>query len=168
VKNPRLTRIAGVDCSLKAIDRARKRLNFMQLSPLERLRLDIFQGSVLYRDKRFQNFDIVSMIEVIEHLDLERLPAMEHVLFEQAKPRYIIITTPDASYNENFSFIQPGAMRHPDHRFEWNRTQFQTWATSVARTYGYDLDFMGIGPCDSGLRSPTQLAFFTKNEDAAE
>ena len=39
-----------------------------------------------YRDTRIEGFDAVALVEVIEHIDPERLPAVERVLFEFAKP----------------------------------------------------------------------------------
>jgi hypothetical protein len=36
---------------------------------------------------------------VIEHLDLNRLKAFNRVLFEFAKPKTIVLTTPNKEYN---------------------------------------------------------------------
>jgi hypothetical protein len=36
-------------------------------------------------------------------------------------------------------------MRHHDHRFEWNRLEFRTWALEAAAKYGYDVEFTGAG-----------------------
>jgi hypothetical protein len=40
----------------------------------------LFQSSLCYRDKRFKNYDAAAIIEVIEHLDEDRLPAFESVI----------------------------------------------------------------------------------------
>lgn len=61
----------------------------------------------------------------IEHLtfdDLEKLPA---ALFGVVKPRIVVVTTPNAEYNVLFpNFV---GFRHPDHKFEWTRSEFSDW-----------------------------------------
>jgi hypothetical protein len=42
--------------------------------------------------------------------------------------------------------LAAGAMRHPDHRFEWTRAQFRAWAGRVADRYGYRARFLPVGP----------------------
>lgn len=39
--------------------------------------INIFQSSLTYRDKRFSGYDAATIIEVIEHLDENRLSAFE-------------------------------------------------------------------------------------------
>lgn len=36
-------------------------------------------------------------------------------------------------------------LRCSDHRFEWNREEFQNWARGLAAEYGYAVEFQGIG-----------------------
>ena len=89
----------------------------------ERVRL--VHGSLMYRDKRLEGFDAAAVIEVVEHLDPPRLTAFERVLFEFAKPRTVVLTTPNREYNVMWETLGAGAFRHPDHRFEWTRQEFQ-------------------------------------------
>jgi len=58
--------------------------------------------------------------------------------------------------------LEPGAARHPDHRFEWTRAQFRAWAAGVADRYGYRARFLPVGPEDPRDGPPTQLAVFSK------
>ena len=53
-------------------------------------------------------------------------------------------------------------LRHPDHRFEWTRAEFEAWATEVASQYGYRVEFRPVGPVDAEVGPPTQLALFSK------
>jgi hypothetical protein len=53
-----------------------------------------------------------------------------------------------------------GKFRHPDHRSEWTRQEFQEWATGIARRYGYSVRFRLIAPEDEAVGSPTQMAMF--------
>lgn len=43
----------------------------------------------------------------------------------------------DEHYNVRWETLPAGAVRHPDHRFEWTREQFASWATVVAERHGY-------------------------------
>lgn len=61
------------------------------------------------------------MVEVIEHLDPPRLAAFERVVFSFARPRTVVLTTPNAEYNAKFETLPAGELRHSDHRFEWGR-----------------------------------------------
>jgi hypothetical protein len=70
------------------------------------------------------------------------------------------VTTPNAEYNRNFEGLV--GMRHPDHRFEWDRGQFATWSDRVGATYGYSVDRRGIGDVDDTAGAPTQMAVFTR------
>ena len=67
-------------------------------------------------------------------------------MFGDARPRVVVVTTPNVEYNVRYEGLAPGAKRHPDHRFEWTRAEFGAWAERVAATYGYQTD---AGPTDS-------------------
>jgi hypothetical protein len=54
------------------------------------------------------------------------------------------------------------ASRHPDHRFECTRAEFQAWAGRIESTYGYRSTFHGIVRQDEALGTPTQMAIFTR------
>jgi hypothetical protein len=99
---------------------------------------------------------------VIEHLELSRLPAFERVLFEFAKPKTAVITTPNVEYNAVFTTLPAGRFRHNDHRFEWSRGQFQDWARQICERFGYTVRFLGIGPEVADLGPPTQMGVFSK------
>ncbi|MGH3429270.1 MAG: 3' terminal RNA ribose 2'-O-methyltransferase Hen1, partial [Mycobacteriales bacterium] len=107
-------------------------------------------------------YDVAALIEVIEHLDPFRLEAFERVVFGQAKPAAVVVTTPNAEYNILFENLPAVEFRHADHRFEWRRDQFAGWAEAVAGRHGYTVSFSGIGPADPTLGTPTQMAVFTR------
>ena len=44
------------------------------------------------------------------------------------------MTTPNAEHNALFANLKPGAFRHPDHCFEWTRSEFQAWAEAISPT----------------------------------
>jgi hypothetical protein len=100
------------------------------------------------------------LIEVVEHIDPDRLPAFEQAVFGFARPRTVVLTTPNRDYNAKFPALASGALRHRDHRFEWTRTEFAEWAQRVAAENGYAVDLSGIGELDEALGQPTQMAVF--------
>ena len=95
-------------------------------------------------------------------MDLDRLAAFERVLFEFAQPPVVIITTPNVEFNVRFPTLQPGKLRHKDHRFEWSRKEFEAWAQGVCDRTPYSVTFQGIGYDDPDVGSPTQMALFTQ------
>lgn len=119
-------------------------------------------GSLMYRDKRLEAFDAATVIEVIEHLDPARLAAFERVVFQCARPKAVIITTPNSEYNVRFQTLPAGQFRHKDHRFEWLRQEFSAWAESIAGRFGYAVRFLPVGPEDPRVGAPTQMGVFTR------
>jgi 3' terminal RNA ribose 2'-O-methyltransferase Hen1 len=161
VADGQFERILGMDVSWRAIEIASDRLKLVQMGEKQRSRIELMQGSLMYRDKRLQGFDAAAVIEVIEHLDPHRLAAFERVLFEFAKPRHIVVTTPNVEYNALFPTLPAGKLRHRDHRFEWTREQFRNWAERVAAAHGYSLRFQPVGPVDETHGAPTQMGIFS-------
>ncbi len=154
--------ILGVDVSSLSLEAAERRLKLDRMSERERRRIRLVQGALTYRDRRIEGFDAAALVEVIEHLDPDRLAAMERAVFEFAKPDVIVVTTPNGEYNAKFEGLQPGELRHADHRFEWSRAEFSGWAEPVAARFGYEVQFQGIGEEDDALGAPSQMAVFTR------
>ena len=126
-------------------------------------RVRLLHGSLVYRDKRLEGFDAASVVEVVEHLDPPRLSAFERVLFEFAKPRTVVLTTPNREYNVIWETLGAGRFRHPDHRFEWTREEFQQWANGIAVRFGYAVRFVSVGPDDAAVGPPTQMGVFQRD-----
>ena len=160
--------IVGMDVSHRALKIAHERLHYDRLPENEKKRLRLFQGSLNYRDKRLAGYDAAAIIEVIEHLDLPRLAAFERVLFEFARPGTVVLTTPNREYNVQFEHLQAGRFRHKDHRFEWTRDEFQSWATRISERFGYAVTFHPIGPTTEDVGAPTQMAVFTREDQGKQ
>jgi 3' terminal RNA ribose 2'-O-methyltransferase Hen1 len=162
LKEGQFDKILGVDVSMRELQRAKQRLDFEDMSPRMRERLDLMQGSVTYRDRRIEGFDGMALVEVIEHLDEDRLSAMERVVFEFAQPKTVVITTPNGEYNVKYETLSAGDFRHDDHRFEWSRPEFEAWANKAAAHFGYSVDFFPVGDFDETVGAPSQMGVFNK------
>lgn len=154
-------RIVGMDVSIRSLEIAHKRLKVDRLPDRQAERLNLMHGSLIYRDKRLAGFDAAAVVEVVEHLDQPRLAAMERVVFEFARPKTVVLTTPNQEYNVMWETLPAGQFRHSDHRFEWTRHEFQNWANHVAKTHGYSVRFLPVGPEDENVGAPTQMGVFT-------
>jgi 3' terminal RNA ribose 2'-O-methyltransferase Hen1 len=153
-------RIVGLDVSVQSLQRAVQRLGYDRLPPKQKERIQLIHGSLIYRDQRIAGFDAAAVIEVIEHLDPPRLSAFERVLFEFARPKTVVLTTPNQEYNTMWETLPAGQFRHSDHRFEWTRHEFRAWANRVAEKHLYSVRFLPVGPEDAVVGSPTQMAVF--------
>jgi 3' terminal RNA ribose 2'-O-methyltransferase Hen1 len=160
--DPVFTEIVGVDVSVRALEQAARKLRLDRLPERRRGRLQLLQSSLMYTDGQLTGYDAVVLMEVIEHVEAARLPALEHSVFGAARPAAVVVTTPNAEYNVRYETLPAGSFRHPDHRFEWTREQFRTWAGRVAATHGYLLTVRGVGPEDDEVGTPTQLALFRR------
>jgi 3' terminal RNA ribose 2'-O-methyltransferase Hen1 len=155
-------RLIGLDPAARTLEIAARRLKLHQAGGPPEGRVALLHGSLTYRDPRWAMADAAALVEVIEHLDPDRLPLMERVVFGEAHPGAVIVTTPNAEYNALFPNFTPGAMRHPDHRFEWTRAEFRAFADGIESRYGYKAAISGIGREDETLGAPTQMAVFTR------
>lgn len=162
LKEPAFDRILGVDVSARSLRIAADRLRYDRMPERQRERVKLIHGSLMYRDKRLEGFDAAAVVEVIEHMDAPRLAAFERVVFEFARPRTVVITTPNAEYNVMWPTLPAGRFRHRDHRFEWTRAQFADWCERVCARFGYTVRIATIGlEGDGGVGSPTQMGVFT-------
>ncbi|MFI0235173.1 3' terminal RNA ribose 2'-O-methyltransferase Hen1 [Streptomyces sp. NPDC016845] len=165
LKDVRFSEIVGVDVSVRALTIAARRLKLDRLGERQAARVQLFQGSLAYTDKRLKGYDAAVLSEVVEHLDLPRLPALEYAVFGSARPRTVLVTTPNVEYNVRWETLPAGHVRHGDHRFEWTREEFRDWAERVAGRHGYRVRYVPVGPDDPEVGPPTQMAVFSLTDD---
>jgi 3' terminal RNA ribose 2'-O-methyltransferase Hen1 len=161
LRDTAFTRVIAADVSARALGQAARRLRLDQLPEARRARLTMLQTSLTYRDRRLAGLDAAVLMEVVEHVEPDRLGALERTVFGFAAPRTVVVTTPNREYNAEYGMAD-GALRHRDHRFEWDRAEFAAWASRVGAAYGYDVRFAGAGQESPAAGAPTQLAVFTK------
>jgi len=151
--------IVGVDVDPGELRKARAALAPLGLPDGERVRL--VQGDLLRPDRALAGFDAAALVETIEHVDPSRLSALEHGVFAVLRPGVVVVTTPNADYND----LHPGRagrFRHPDHRFEWSRAQLRAWAGRLAAAHGYTASLNDIGPAHPSLGTSSQMAVFRR------
>jgi 3' terminal RNA ribose 2'-O-methyltransferase Hen1 len=162
LKDRQFEEIVGMDVSYRALEVATERLHLETLPTMQKERVKLIQGSLMYRDKRLEGYEAAAVVEVIEHLDAPRLAAFERVVFEFARPSVVVLTTPNIEYNTKFQTLAAGQFRHRDHRFEWTRSEFESWAGRLGERFGYSVEFKPVGDVDEQLGSPTQMGIFRK------
>ncbi|KFV90153.1 Small RNA 2'-O-methyltransferase, partial [Eurypyga helias] len=157
--------LAGLDICASVMKEKMHRLSPLPgdyLQPDERsLTVTLYHGSVAHKDPCMLGFDLVTCIELIEHLEESELKKFPEVVFGFMAPSIVVISTPNSEFNP----LLPGVtlFRHPDHKFEWNRVQFQSWALETARRYDYSVEFTGVGHPPSGMENVgfcTQIGVF--------
>ncbi|EFN74217.1 UPF0486 protein C1orf59-like protein [Camponotus floridanus] len=124
--------------------------------------IELCEGSVTHNDQKLKQADAVICIELIEHLYPETLMDLPSNIFEYIMPKVAIVTTPNADFNVLFPNFS--GYRHPDHKFEWTRKQFQEWAQDIVARYpSYVVTFHEIckGPAGTeDLGGCSQMAVF--------
>ncbi|MFJ6539229.1 3' terminal RNA ribose 2'-O-methyltransferase Hen1 [Streptomyces sp. NPDC091385] len=168
LQDTRFTEIVGMDVSARALAIAARRLKLDRMGERQASRITLLQGSLAYTDKRLAGYDAAVLSEVIEHLDLPRLPALEYAVFGAARPRTVVVTTPNVEYNVRWESLPAGHVRHGDHRFEWTRAEFRAWAEDTAQRHGYSTEFRAVGPDDPEVGPPTQMAVFHRHTTPQE
>lgn len=156
LREPSLERIVGLDIAPGALELARERL------PPDP-RITLLCGSYTAPPDALRGTDAATLIETIEHIDPSRLSPVERGVFEVLRPRLVLITTPNREYNVNYG-LGADELRHPDHRFEWDRRRFWSWTERVGARAGYRVRVQGIGDPDPGRGQPTHLAIFTRRD----
>ena len=156
-----VTRVIGTEVSALALTKAAKRLHVDRMTERQSERLTLLLSSLQYEDDRLAGIDLAVLMEVVEHIDLDRLPAVAANVFGSMRPRHVVVTTPNVDYNVRYPALADGGLRHPDHRFEWTCVELAEWATSVGERYGYDVHLRPVGDLDPEVGPPTQMAVFS-------
>lgn len=161
LENKQLLRITGMDVSSYSLDVAARRLKLDKMTDTQRKRINLIQGSLTYKDRRLQGYDIATLVEVIEHLDEDRLLALEKNVFNEIQPNTVVLTTPNKEWNVTFT-ADKNEKRHSDHRFEWTRAEFRTWCEHIRDIYKYTYEIKPLGEEIEAVGAPSQMAVFSK------
>lgn len=160
---PALAQVVGIDICTASLDRLRARL---QRTDVQAGKVDVRHGSMTDPSPDLAGFDCAVLLETIEHIDPDQLSRLERALFSVLRPQTIIITTPNAEFNPLLG-VPAHRMRHPDHRFEWDRARFRTWCSRAAKAAGYAPAFHDIAGAHPTLGGASQMAVFTLDKGRA-
>lgn len=161
---PGLTELVGVDICRTSLARLRARLAACEPRVL---RIELREASMTDPAPDLAGYDCAVLVETIEHIDPDRLSQLEQALFHRMRPGCVAITTPNAEFNTLLG-VPPHRMRHPDHRFEWDRARFRRWCRRVADAAGYAVRFDDIAGGHPVLGGASQMAVFERTGAAAE
>ncbi|XP_048229208.1 small RNA 2'-O-methyltransferase isoform X1 [Ricinus communis] len=176
-----LEKVVGVDISQKSLSRAAKILHTKLSSTNSDSGIKsavLYGGSIIDFDSRLCGFDIGTCLEVIEHMEEEQACLFGNVALGYFHPKILIVSTPNYEYNvilqrssltnqeedpDEKTESQSCKFRNHDHRFEWTREQFNSWATELARQHNYNVEFSGVGgSADVEPGFASQIAVFTR------
>ena len=160
---PSVSEVLGIETSVATLERAERRLGLDEMSERRREQISLLQGALTYADDRLRGFDIALLVEVVEHVDPDRLDALADAVFGHASPAAVVVTTPNREHNVNYPHLRDGGMRHRDHRFEWTRDEFAAWTGDICESFGYGVETSGIGVDDPEHGPPTQMAVFRRS-----
>lgn len=152
-------RVVGLDSSREALETLRERLR--RQPPQVRGKVDFVHGSMIECGRALAGFDAAILVETIEHLDPDRLSALERAVFRHMRPATVVISTPNREFNALLG-VPPHRFRHPDHRFEWDRAQFRRWTGGVAARNGYRVACHAVAGRHPELGGASQMAVFAR------
>lgn len=113
LRHPQFRHIVGLERCALTLAEARDRCASADAGE----RLALLHGSFTDKDEGLTGFDAAVLVETIEHVNPNRLSALEQAVFGCCRPPLVLLTTPNAEYNVLYG-MAPGEFRHPDHRFE--------------------------------------------------
>jgi small RNA 2'-O-methyltransferase len=158
-EEPEIDRIVGIDLCAAALKRLRLRIEAHGVG--QHTRIDLHRASFVEADRGFKGFDCAALIETIEHVETDALSTLERSVFYHMRPRSVVITTPNAEFNDLLG-VPVHRFRHSDHRFEWSRQRFANWSGGVARRNGYRVTCRTIGGFHPILGGASQMAVFSQ------
>ena len=156
-QEPAVRRVVGIDLSPDSLAQLREKL---RETPAEiREKVELIHGSIHESRPALAGFDAAILVEIIEHIDPDRLSVIERRVFGDMRPSTVVITTPNGDFNPLLG-VPNHRFRHPDHRFEWGRVKFRSWIEGVARRNGYAFtcrDVAGAHPVHGGASQMATL-----------
>lgn len=157
-----LVELVGLDICRASLDRLRGRLAACDtVIP----RIDLREASMTEPSSDLVGFDCAILVETVEHIAPDRLSKLERALFHILRPQTVVITTPNSEFNQLLG-VPAHRMRHPDHRFEWDRAQFRRWCVRAADAARYSVCFEDVGGHHPVLGGASQMAVFKVVTDA--
>lgn len=119
---------------ISGVDISKKRINKIQAKHADNSKICTYCQSFFEYNSVFSNFEAIILAEVIEHLPPTELKKLFNLIFLYYKPKLVIITTPNRSYNVNFEILHHG-LRHSSHFFELSEDDIKIFISEMKETY---------------------------------
>eukprot|EP01080_Neovahlkampfia_damariscottae_P001960 gene1960-1468_t len=147
LKEDKYSHLDGVDISELILSTAMENckptvFHFLMPSKIPQT-IRLLSGDILNEKNKFEGYDCIIATEVIEHLQEKDVPLFKEILFEKISPKYIIITTPNREFNKWFG--EEHKKRDVDHKFEWNRKEFEHFIDSIDSKLYKLIEHTGVG-----------------------
>lgn len=149
VREKALTRIVGLDVSIRALDVAASRMKLDRRGGKKSERIELLHGSLFYSDSRLSGFDAAVLADVVQHINADRLGEVERVVFHDAQPATVVVMMNAATRDG----VVPPGLAHG-----WSTNQFDAWASGVSERRAYRVRLLSIGSSSSA----TRMAVFTR------
>jgi len=158
--NSNISKIIACEPTLKGISIMKERsYRWKKNSNIE---FEIIQGSLFFKDDRIKNKECITLCEVIEHIDKDRIDDVMNIILGYNTPKYFIISTPNVEYNVLYGINR---FRHNDHRFEMTRKEFCDFIEEHCIKHNYILvEMIGIGQFSEEYGHPTQMAILMRKD----
>ncbi|MEX0758926.1 MAG: methyltransferase domain-containing protein [Tistlia sp.] len=158
-REPEVERVLALDLSTTALAVLRRALQ--ALPAALGAKVEVVEGSMTEGGDAWTGFEAAVLLETIEHIEPDRLSAVERNVFGRARPATVVVTTPNSDFNPLLG-VPDHRRRHPDHRFEWDRTKFRAWAEGVAARNAYRVACRDLAGEHPRLGGASQLALFRR------
>lgn len=163
VKSRKLKEIIACEPTAKGRRIMRERIEKWTRRKLVNVEPTVVQSSLFYKDETLKNKECMTLCEVIEHIDPDRIDGVMDIILGYNKPKFFIISTPNFEYNVLYNMKTK--FRHGDHRFEMTRQEFNDFILKHATNHGYVVEFNGIGEWNQEHGFPTQMAIMTRKDE---
>lgn len=111
-------------------------------------------------DKSDLNPDMVTCIEIIEHLETHDRIRLLKLIRKVYVPKQIILTTPNIEYNKHFN-LEPNTLRRRDHKTEYTFNEFnEIIVTELSKSY--DISFVKLNNLSS--EQYVDIEFVSQND----
>lgn len=152
----------GIDVNKKAISSCRR--HSFKNDDNNIFKFDISNALSPKIDRKNIKIDLLTCVEMIEHLNKTNRDRILYLIKQYYVPEYIILTTPNYSYNKNFDDLVNGDVikyRHRDHKIEYTEEEFKSEVIDALSSM-YDVEIIKLNPNEE-----EQLTFciFCKHKD---
>ena len=201
---PNMKTISALDINPKRLVTFQKQFeNCMAEFPSSLEKLSILEGSITdpysydllcntlsdNGDNMDGTFDVVSCIEVIEHLQIMDAMMAATFLLLRCRPKYVIFSTPNSEANEAIRLLPlktlkavaddrpseegKGSFREADHKFEFSRAQFKDWVDELIKNTNdtYRAEFTSVGnllPGSIDFGGATQIVVLVRKSELSK